>query len=906
MIERITVTRAKLLQGLESGALVLTGNARLSRSLQADYERSMRIAGREAWATPRVLPLPAWLQETWEEASLHSTAPLERLLSPEQEQALWVMAIGEDAGALLRPSATARSLAQSWQLLHEWRLSLDEPAFGFHEDAQAFRRWARRFAGFCQERSLVTGAELTRRLAPLLTRSLLPMPGQVVLVGFYELTPGQQELIEALAAAGAGVDWISLAGAPGRVCRVGARDPRHELQLAAQWARRRMQAMPGARVGIVVPDLAARRTALQRCLRQVLDPAASLPGAAGRQQPWNISLGEPLSAYPVIDTALNLLALAEREVPLETLGRLLASPWWAMPESPAEHAAEQSRRGLLDRRLRHWGEEHLDLGTVRFIAGQLDDEGAPQAWNNTRIGQRVAAMLKLRESMAARAGAAAWAHGFSAWLQAAGWRAGCALDSTAFQAVEKWQELLSRFSALDEFTSPMSHGAALALVRRLAGETVFQPQAGEAQLQVLGLIEANEQAFDHLWVMNLHDGSWPAALSPDPFIPLSLQREHGLPGCEPARELAQARRVTAQFTQAAGQVVLCYPLADGDERLQASPLIRAWPERPPDEVAGPCPRSLHDWVSAGAALQTLPAQEPVPLPETRARGGSGVLKHQAACPFRAFAEHRLGARPLDVVSPGLSPMQRGALMHKALELFWRETVSQEALRRMLPRALAERVEAVIAAAIEVRAQPLRRRPRQAGLEQQRLAGQIHDWLSLELKRPPFTVIGFEQEALLDIGGLQIRVVIDRVDQLEDGRLLIIDYKTGQVTPAGWFGPRPDDPQLPLYSAHAWEQPLAGVVFGVIRSGELKFNGVVGAAGVLPGLPPGRKGHLREAMDNWPGVLDDWRRTCEALAADYRSGQASVDPKNGPGTCKASYCSLAPLCRIPARQGAARV
>ena len=122
-------------------------------------------------------------------------------------------------------------------------------------------------------------------------------------------------------------------------------------------------------------------------------------------------------------------------------------------------------------------------------------------------------------------------------------------------------------------------------------------------------------------------------------------------------------------------------------------------------------------------------------------------------------------------------------------------------------------------------------------------------------------------------------------------------KTGKVTPSGWFSERPDDPQLPLYTRLDFPEPLAGVVFGVLRADEQKFSGVVEEAELLPGLPVRGNSEAAKASENWPEVLTQWSAVCEGLAEDFMAGHATVNPKQGPVTCDKSYCGLAPLCRI---------
>ena len=61
------------------------------------------------------------------------------------------------------------------------------------------------------------------------------------------------------------------------------------------------------------------------------------------------------------------------------------------------------------------------------------------------------------------------------------------------------------------------------------------------------------------------------------------------------------------------------------------------------------------------------------------RGGSGLISDQAACPFRAFANYRLGTRKLEEAELGFDARVRGMLMHRCLELFWNEVRSSDRL-----------------------------------------------------------------------------------------------------------------------------------------------------------------------------------------------------------------------------------
>ena len=73
-------------------------------------------------------------------------------------------------------------------------------------------------------------------------------------------------------------------------------------------------------------------------------------------------------------------------------------------------------------------------------------------------------------------------------------------------------------------------------------------------------------------------------------------------------------------------------------------------------------------------------------------------------------------------------------------------------------------------------------------------------LRAEARRAPFRVRAVEQESVVTLGPLTFNVRIDRIDELADGTIAIIDYKTGErATSADWFGERLRDAQVPLYA-----------------------------------------------------------------------------------------------------------
>jgi ATP-dependent helicase/DNAse subunit B len=188
-------------------------------------------------------------------------------------------------------------------------------------------------------------------------------------------------------------------------------------------------------------------------------------------------------------------------------------------------------------------------------------------------------------------------------------------------------------------------------------------------------------------------------------------------------------------------------------------------------------------------------------------------------------------------------------------------------------------------------------PRYLELEEQRLTNLVTEWLDYESARIDFEVTATEIARTIHLAGLTFDLRLDRIDRLNDGSLLVIDYKSGSVSPKSWDLPRPDDVQLPLYAGFALdreEEMLGGLVFAKLRAGDQSFAGRVGdAKATLLANLAGSSALVKNSLS--AELLIDWRAHIEQLAGDFLAGRAEVNPREYPKTCE--RCGLQTLCRI---------
>jgi probable DNA repair protein len=435
---------------------------------------------------------------------------------------------------------------------------------------------------------------------------------------------------------------------------------------------------------------------------------------------------------------------------------------------------------------------------------------------------------------------------------------------------------------------------------------LFAPESRHAPIQIMGPMESSGSSFDALWFLGADDLSWPARPTPNPLLSWLLQRELAMPGTDPAHDTAHARRITLRIAASAPTVLFSYAKQSVEEGIQRpSPVVTglttagiALERRSADEIAptGDLPAPIQ--------LDPMLDDSPIPPPPHRVQqGGASILQSQAACGFRAFAEKRLFASALEPAPLGLDLRERGSLVHSVLEGFWAKVETQAALKLMTP---AERNtllhHSIDAAFARHHARPASGWPRAyLNTERQRLLKLLVPWLDYEAgKRPPFTVLSRE-ETLHDvqIGPLRLDIRIDRVDLALGGGdssqpsdpsgEIILDYKTGAARPADWLGERPDEPQLPLYAVVSNNTNLAAIAFASVRPG--KDMGLLGYQSRDGALPKAAK--LK--VESLQAQVREWREVLTALAEDFYTGQANVDPKKYPKTC--THCDQRLLCRL---------
>jgi probable DNA repair protein len=862
---------------LDAGqTLVLTVNNRLARRIVAEMSASLG-PDRKVMAVPDIMPLSAWLTRVSDQLAFVPGAPLAaHAVDSFGSQFLWqrVIAHAESEHALLDVTQAARLAAEADRLVDEWRITVAPELETM--DYQRFVEWRDRYRSLLSDMDMDDSNTAYETICRSIEQGLLELPFQeIVLAGFNEMSPRFSSLIATMQDQGVQLHVLELAGRPAtQVQRVAARDLDGEWGLAAQWAAERLQAHPDGKYAIVAARLEADVALAHRTLRAALGTDAT-----GRQMPYNVAVARPLSEWPLARAALawlRVIAQFDRGGPCAPvdLGQAL------LAGGCAGGADEVSGRAAIDALWRKRAVVKVTNGDFSRLLMQH----APQ------LGTAWAACGQLRAAETSATDVGAWATRYRSWLQALGFPGSAVLDSHAYQVMDAFDGLLDRYARQSVAVGRVALSAAVALLAKMARETPFQPQRDpSARLDVLGFLESEGGRWDGIWVLGLTDDVLPAVPRPNPFIPLAALRQANAPRATPERELHWARAMYAALLECAPSVWLSHAQMQGETELRPSPCIVDIPLVSAQPAPAAVPRCRLEYVrdDTGPALQAG---------KTTA-GGISVIDTQARNPLWAFVKYRLGASRLSDYADISDQNARGIFLHRAIELVWRLLPDQEALQAAYAQGrMVDLLDQAVSQAADECLQDYGTVLR--SLETDRAVNVLDAWLQTECARSPFRVQDVEQNYQWSHGPLQLSLRLDRIDELDDGRLAVIDYKSGDgnIDPRpDWMRPRPVGLQLPFYAAVLAKEShaVAALVLARLHARDVQVKGLVDGDYGFEGLA---------TLDEWPAfagytwnqLMGEWRGAIQGLAEEYAAGMAS-NRSARPDDIK--YCDVLPFLRL---------
>ncbi|HCU85711.1 MAG TPA: hypothetical protein DGR15_11290, partial [Methylophilus sp.] len=495
----------------DTAPVVLCASARLAQGIRQWLQQSYQQQGQSQWQAPQVFPLQDWLNQRLEYAILCgqidiAQAPL-GMLSSTQEALLWEQAIQHclrqhAAIDLFNTNGLASAAMEANRYLIEWNISLDMATVS--EETRQFLQWRQQFQTLCKQSGTLESVRYQTWQLEQLSQHALPLPANIQLAGFDRINPHVQTLITILQSAGVQITTFDNSVPAQQTQRMTFAEAMDEMRAAVHWAQQQLAADPQAKLALVVPDLDSQREILANLLDDTFHPEALHPAQAELPRCYEFSLGLPLSRWPLVHSALNVLRLAFQATPLpqSELSALLADIYWS------QALYEADARAALDAEMRRQLPLQVNAYTfARFVARKQQDEYPILC---PALHADLTSLLTQAKQTPRKQVPSAWVASFTELLTATHWPGERGLSSHEHQCQTKFKAVLTQLAALDGWLGPIDAMSALHRLSQLCQAQIFQPQTVRLpNITVMGMLEASAQPLDGVWVMGMNDHVWP-------------------------------------------------------------------------------------------------------------------------------------------------------------------------------------------------------------------------------------------------------------------------------------------------------------------------------------------------------------------------------------------------------------
>ncbi|HEU0118484.1 MAG TPA: double-strand break repair protein AddB, partial [Alphaproteobacteria bacterium] len=374
-----------------------------------------------------------------------------------------------------------------------------------------------------------------------------------------------------------------------------------------------------------------------------------------------------------------------------------------------------------------------------------------------------------------------------------------------------WQQAAERFP---DVTGDEYEGLFHALMRTV---TVRPTYGQHMRLSILGPLEARLIQADRIILGGLNEGTWPPETPVDPWMSRPMKMAFGLPS--PERRIGLSAHDFAQLA-AAPEVFLTRSRRAGNSPtvpsrflLQLETVLQALGYSTKEKD---CLASKEPWAEWARLLDDpgkppQPCMPPEPKPPVAARPAKlsvtdiGTWRRN---PYAIYARRILDLKKLEELDADVDASDRGTIIHAALEAFvkaYPEKLPLNAHEELLKEG--RKVFEAYQGHPEVKAfwWPRFERAAEWFLEQE-----------AERRNTVTKFVQSEAKGKMGLGNFTLEGRADRVEQLRDGNLAIVDYKTGTL-PSGKSVKAGYEPQLPLLALIAEEGGFKDIAAAKVES-----------------------------------------------------------------------------------------
>lgn len=310
-------------------------------------------------------------------------------------------------------------------------------------------------------------------------------------------------------------------------------------------------------------------------------------------------------------------------------------------------------------------------------------------------------------------------------------------------------------------------------------------------LQVMGPLETRALDFDNVIITSVNEGVFPSQNVGSSFIPYTLRKGFGLPTYE-YQDAIWAYYFYRLLSRAKRVYLLCDTRVEGVSGSGESRFVKQLEYLYRDRI---------DFVRRPVSFESVFRELGEPQPVLKDDGlmqtledlflggksdfSASTLNEYISCPLK-FYFHKVKFETVEQeLSDDLDYGTFGGLYHYVMQKLYEEHIGEVVSHGLLKKIMSEktRIHSLISEAFEVFTGSRELRGQNL-INSEVIFHMVMKTLERDSEIAPFTVIGTEKTLFrdFDLGdgrSVRIKGIVDRMD-VRDGRLRVVDYKTGRV------------------------------------------------------------------------------------------------------------------------------
>ena len=759
----VTLPYQKLIQNINKNTIVITSSSNLAIDLKDQYTLDKLSKSEHAWDTPKIYYWRDWLRYSFLSFNEKNGYTL---LNDITALNLIEKCISENlSNPLIKNQNLANHFFENMQRISDWCIPLSEiEKNSYTQEEVLFLKTLILYKEKLRNTKWIDKTSLLSHFMEFKDNYLSSKNSteNYIFTGFTTTTPILEKLCDHLSLISK-IDFIDNLYSQGNTKKIRFDNSESEFRAAGKWARDLVFENPRKKIGIVFNNKdICKKT-------ELIFNDSFYPGwqsqLNGSTRYAKFTNSRSINDIPYIYQTLTLVSWYNQAIPSKDISVLLRSIYFQKNNSKGAYSLDQKIKKLPEKKWK-----------INEILSILNPEASQDELIILNI---LKDFMTEDEPYSKTKSIRNWIDIINSNLKKINWF--CDTDGSDEMNLIKghWFGLLREIEIPAKVYKKISFSLFLNLMKSLAERIKFNQASTFQNIKLLSYDDVDGMIFDNLWLTGLDNHQWPVKRKFQYFISSDLVKKYDMPESSPEKSVTSQSLLLECLSSSASDVVYSYSKFKDEMRLDFTNLLS---EEDDDFSDGEDPGWFYGYYQNTKANiitieETLPKVE---KPE-KLKGGVSTIQLYSQDPFSSFANGRLKIAQPTIYSYGLTPLMRGTLIHNAIATLFSERPSSLDLKQWTKNQKKKNVSIAIDSSYKRISDYFRGELAESIKFHEKRKSEIilNNLIDFFVNQSDHTIHSIEKNMNFTHANLILNLQVDRVNKSLDGKLHIIDFKTGK-------------------------------------------------------------------------------------------------------------------------------